>query len=85
MKLNIDSNGVITFNGNPFLWAAFYQTGVAESMVTKVWWQEINEAFTFNGVDYAKFDFLVRTPDGVFQAMTAKDFNSKYKVTLGSA
>lgn len=78
IKLTVTPDGQITWNGQPFLWAAFFQTVAAASRPVDVLATQVPHPFTFNGTQYQRFDWLLRHTDGSFAAVSNTDYLAQY-------
>ena len=78
IKLTISTDGQVTWNGQPFLWAAFFHTVAAASKPVDVLATQIPNPFTFNGTQYQRFDWLLRHTDGSYAAVSATDYQAQY-------
>lgn len=78
IKLTVTPDGQITWNGQPFLWAAFFQTVAAATKPVDVLATKIPHPFTFNNVQYQRMDWLLRHTDGSFAAVSDTDYQAEY-------
>jgi hypothetical protein len=78
IKLNISADGQITWNGQPFLWAAFFQSIAAATKPVDVLATQIPHPFAFNNTQYQRSDWLLRHTDGSFAAVSNADFQTEY-------
>ena len=84
MTLNIDNKGSISYEGQPFLWAAFYPKLKCEHKPVMIQAQQVPNPFTFdtgNGVAiYPAKSWLVFAADGSLTAVLDAEFQANWSI-----
>jgi hypothetical protein len=78
IQLSVSVDGTITWNGQPFLWAAFFQTVAAASKPVDVLATQIPHPFTFNSTQFQRNDWILRHTDGSVAAVSNADYQADY-------
>lgn len=78
--LQLDSAGNFTYNGQPFLWAAFFKRGVATSNPVDSHYFQVppNDPFVYNGVQYPGGSYVLVDSNKNITVVTAEVFASSF-------